>query len=58
MVFNMDEIKNDIRRLKYRLYKHMDEDDFVSPEMLDEALRVIKKQNEYISELEKIIKNK
>lgn len=54
----MEEIKDAIRRLKDTLYKHMDEDDFVSPEMLDEALRVITKQNEYIEELEKIIKNK
>ena len=44
---------NDIKKCKEKLYEHMENDDYVSPQMLDEALAVINAQNGYIKWLEK-----
>ena len=45
--------RNDIKKCKEKLYAHMENDDYVSPQMLDEALAVINAQNGYIKWLEK-----
>lgn len=48
----MEKIKRRIEMRKNILYTHMENDEYVSPDMLDEALAVIAVQNQYIEELE------
>ncbi|MGL5718626.1 MAG: hypothetical protein ACRCXT_23015 [Paraclostridium sp.] len=54
----MYKLKQYIEKRKEILYEGMDNDDYVSPDMLDNALSVINAQNKYIDELEKELNNK
>ena len=49
----MENLKEYINKRKDILYKNMDNDEYVTPDMLDNALAVINAQNKYIFELEK-----
>lgn len=51
----MEKLKQDIKKREDILYKSMDDDEYVNPDMLDNALSVITAQRKYIDELEKRI---
>lgn len=53
--FKVEKLKQDIKKREDILYKSMDDDEYVNPDMLDNALSVITAQRKYIDELEKRI---
>lgn len=46
-----------VENKKNKLYTHMENDDFVTPDMLDEATDVIHAQSEYIEAVSEIVDN-
>lgn len=53
----LDHLKELVEKAKVRLYKHMNDEEYVSPDMLDDALLVIGRQNKYIEVLEEIVES-